>query len=126
LDSGDLRFWCWRHQLGWCTTGQYDCHDSDAAASSHGVRLAHHHTPRVISAQNTIRAEADRADALRQRVDELQAGQGLMMDTHAQALAEAQEQLERVREAAEDLRQAEVERRARGLVARLRQAWRGE
>ena len=66
------------------------------------------------------------ADALRQRVDELHAGQELMMDTHARALAEAQDQLERVREAAEDLRQAEVERRARGLVARLRAAWRGE
>ena len=90
------------------------------------MRLAHHHTPRVISAQNTIRAEADRADALRERVDELQAGQQLMMDTHARALAAAQDQLERVREAAEDLRQAEVERQARGFVARLRAAWRGE
>ena len=49
-----------------------------------------------------------------------------MMDTHARALAAAQDQLERVREAAEHQRQAEVERRARGLVARLRQAWRGE
>jgi hypothetical protein len=66
-----------------------------------------------------VRAEADRADALRERVDELQAGQQLMMDTHARALAEAQDQLERVRETA-------AEWRARGLVARLRAAWRGE
>jgi hypothetical protein len=70
------------------------------------------------------RAEA-RADALRQRVDELQAGQQLIMDAHARALAEAQDHLERVREAAEDLRQAEVERQARGLLARLRAALRG-
>jgi hypothetical protein len=59
-------------------------------------------------------------------VDELHAGQELMMDTHARALAAAQDQLERVREAAEDLRQAEVERQARGFVARLRAAWRRE
>ena len=52
------------------------------------------------------RPEEARADALRRRVDELQAGQQLMMDTHARALAEAQDQLERVREAAQDLRQA--------------------
>jgi hypothetical protein len=59
-------------------------------------------------------------------VDELLAGQELMMDTHARALAAAQDQLERVREAAEHLRQADAERRARGLVGRLRAAWRGE
>ena len=73
-----------------------------------------------------MRLEEARADALRQRVDELQAGQQLMMDTHARVLAEAQDQLERVREAAEDLRQARVERRPRGFVARFRAAWRGE
>jgi hypothetical protein len=71
------------------------------------------------------RAEA-RADALRDRADELQAGQELMMDMHARALAAAQDQLERVREAAEGLRDAEQERRARGLLARLRAAVRGE
>ena len=71
-------------------------------------------------------AERARADALRQRTDELQAGQQLMMDMHARALAEAQEQLERVREAADGMRQAEQERRARGLLARLRAAMRRE
>jgi hypothetical protein len=56
----------------------------------------------------------------------LQAGQELMMDIHAYALAAVQDQLERVREAAEGLRDAEQERRARGLLARLRAAVRGE
>jgi hypothetical protein len=46
------------------------------------------------------------------------------MDMHARAAA-TQDQLERVREAAEGLRQAEQVRRARGLLARLRSAWRG-
>jgi chromosome segregation ATPase len=67
------------------------------------------------------------ADALRERADELQAGQELMMDMHARSLAAAQEQLERVREAAEGLRQADAARKARGgRLARLRAAWRGE
>ena len=39
---------------------------------------------------------------------------------HARAQAEAAEQLSRVREAAEGLRQAEADRKARGLLARLR------
>ena len=47
------------------------------------------------------------------------------MDMHARALAEAQEQFSRVRDAAEGMRQREQERRARGLLARLRAAVRG-
>jgi hypothetical protein len=76
-------------------------------------------------------AEAGRAGAeaqaaeLRTQVEALQAGQDLMMDMHAGALAAAQDQLARVREAAEALRQAETERQARGWLARLRAAVRG-
>jgi hypothetical protein len=50
-------------------------------------------------------AQAGEADALRDRADELQAGQELMMDMHAHALAAAQDQLERAWEAADGLRQ---------------------
>ena len=82
--------------------------------------------------QQLLRADA-RSDELRterdqaqERADELQAGQELMMEMHARALAEAAEQLSRVREAAEGLRQAAAERKARGLLARLRAAGRGE
>jgi hypothetical protein len=49
-----------------------------------------------------------------------------MTDMHARELAAAQDRLERVRDAAEAIQQAEAKRRARGLVARLRAAWRGE
>ena len=101
----------------------------------------------LADAQATLTAERLRGDALRQQLvrtdarsdelrtearaereqaDELQAGQELMMHMHAHALAEAAEQLSRVREAAEGLRQAEPERQARGLLARLRAAVRGE
>ncbi|HEY2595808.1 MAG TPA: hypothetical protein VGK33_18105, partial [Chloroflexota bacterium] len=66
------------------------------------------------------------ADTLREQVDDLQAGQELMMDMHARALAEAQEQLSRVRDAAEGMREREQERQARGLLARLRAAVRGD
>jgi hypothetical protein len=55
----------------------------------------------------------------------LHAGQELMMDLHARALAAAQDQLERVREAAEGLRQAEGGAAGEGLLARLRAAWLG-
>ena len=81
--------------------------------------------------QQLVRADArsdelrTEAAALHERVEALQAGQDMMLDMHARALAEAQEQLERVREAAEGLREREQERRARGLLARLRAAVRG-
>jgi chromosome segregation ATPase len=79
------------------------------------------------TAAGAARQEAEQAaDALREQVDALRAGQDLMMDMHAQALAAAQDRLERLREAAEGLRQAEQDRRARGLLARLRAAVRGE
>ena len=81
--------------------------------------------------QQLVRADA-RSDELRteartarEHADELQAGQELMMQMHARALAEAAEQLSRVREAAEGLRQAEADRKARGRLARLRAAWLG-
>ena len=73
--------------------------------------------------RDVARAEAE---TLRTSIDELRAGQALMTDMHARELAAAQDRLERVRDAAEAIRQAEVERKARGLVARLRAAWRGE
>jgi len=81
--------------------------------------------------QQLVRADArsdelrTEAAALRERVEALQAGQDMMLDMHARALAEAQEQLSRVRDAAEGMREREQERRARGLLARLRAAVRG-
>jgi len=55
---------------------------------------------------STLRAALDQAQAeaaeARQRADELQAGQALMVDMHHRELAEAREQFERLREAAED------------------------
>jgi hypothetical protein len=80
---------------------------------------------RADEAEAARNEERARAGALGDRADELQNGQQLMMDMHARALAAAQDQLERVREAAEGLRQAEEERRARGLLARLRAAVKG-
>jgi hypothetical protein len=75
-------------------------------------------------------ARADRAeeriDELRTTIDELKAGQTLMTDMHARELAVAQQDAQAVQEWAAELRRAEAERKARGLVARLRSAWRGE
>jgi hypothetical protein len=72
------------------------------------------------------------AGAARERAAELQAGQELMMDMHARALAAAQGALDMARaqattahDALRTQRQAEEERRARGLLARLRAAVRG-
>ena len=67
------------------------------------------------------------------RADELQAGQELMMDMHARALAALQGDLDMARalattshDALKAVRQAQADRKARGVLARLRAAWRGE
>jgi hypothetical protein len=78
------------------------------------------------------RAEASRdaehaeADGLRTAIAELKAGQALMTGMHARELAVARHDALAAQQAAAELRQAEAARKARGLVARLRAAWRGE
>jgi len=88
--------------------------------------------------QQLLRADA-RSDELRterdqaqERADGLQAGQELMMDMHARALAAVQGDLEMARaqattahDALKAVRQAQAERKGRGLLARLRAAVRG-
>ena len=71
-------------------------------------------------------AERARAEALRTSIDELKAGQALMADIHARDLAVAQHDAQAGQQVAAVLRQAEAERKARGLVTRLRAVWRGE
>ena len=71
-------------------------------------------------------AERAEADGLRTAIAELKAGQELMIDMHARELAVARHDALAAQQAAAELRQAEAERKARGLVARLRAAWRGE
>ena len=70
-------------------------------------------------------AERARADALRSTIDELKAEQALMTEMHARELAVAQHDALAAKQAVAELRPAEAERRARGLLARLRAAWRG-
>ena len=71
-------------------------------------------------------AERARAEALRTTIDELKAGQALMTEMHARELAVAQHDAQAAQQAAAELRRAEAERKARGLLARLRAAWRSE
>jgi hypothetical protein len=71
-------------------------------------------------------AERASAAALRNTIDELKAGQTLMADMHAAELTAAHGAARTAEERAEALGRAEDARRARGLVARLRAAWRGE
>jgi hypothetical protein len=77
-------------------------------------------------AEAAIAEERQMAEALRTAIDELKAGQTLMVDIHARELAVAQHDAQAGQQAAAALRQADAERKARGLVARLRAAWRGE
>ena len=76
------------------------------------------------------RAEADRnaaraaAEVLRTTIDELRAGQAMMMDMHARELAVAQYDAQAAQQAVAELRQIDEARKARGLVARLKAAWR--
>jgi hypothetical protein len=71
-------------------------------------------------------AERAEAEALRTAIDELKAGQALMIGMHARELAVARHDVLAAQQAAAELRQAEAARKARGLVARLRATWRGE
>ena len=64
-------------------------------------------------------AERAQAEALRTTIDELKAGQAVMIDMHARELAVARQDVLAAQQAAAELRQAEA-RKARGLVARLR------
>ena len=71
-------------------------------------------------------AERARAEALRTTIDELKAEQALITEMHARELAVARHDALAAQQAAAELRRAEAERRARGLLARLRAAWRDE
>jgi hypothetical protein len=73
--------------------------------------------------RDAARAEAE---ALRTAIDELKAGQALMIGMHARELALARHDVLAAQQAAAELRQTNTERKARGFVARLRDAWRGE
>lgn len=94
---------------------------------------------RADRAEATLSAERARADELRQRIDALTAGQALMAEEGKQAeimraqvdelqvdLAAARDRAEQAETDAAKLREAEIRQRARGLVARLKAAWRGE
>ena len=69
-------------------------------------------------------AERAEAEALRTTIDELKAGQALMTEMHARELAVAQHDAPAAQEAAAELRLTHDTRKARGLVARLKAAWR--
>ena len=77
---------------------------------------------RAAAARNAERA---RVEALHTTIDELKARQTLMTEMHARELAVAQHDAQVTEEAAAEVRRSEAERRARGLLARLRAAWRG-
>ena len=70
---------------------------------------------RADRAESSRDTERSRADELRDRLDDL----GSKLDDAQAELATAQDQNEA-------LRRAEAERRARGVLARLKAAWRGE
>jgi len=91
-----------------------DCRAAIALADQ-SVSLLADAAARADRAEQAVAGERSRADALRDRVDDLNA-----------TLADARGELAAAQEAAEALRQAEAERRARGRWARLRAAWRGE
>ena len=91
-----------------------------------------HATLQEAEASDARGAEAVIAAALA-RADDLQAGQELMMDMHARAQAALQGDLDMARaqattahDALRAVRQAQAERKGRGLLARLRAAVRGE
>ena len=112
-----------------------DVRELRAHAATLQTLLAEHRA--ALQGAEAFAARAEQAEAAiaaeRARTDELQAGQELMMDMHARAQAALQGDLDMARaqattahDALKSLRQAETERKARGLLARLRAAVRGE
>lgn len=73
---------------------------------------------RAERAEAALGAERQRAETLRASVDELKAKQTSMTNMHAKELAAAQQ-------AADDLRQADETRKARGRLRRAWDGWRG-
>jgi len=108
-------------------------HSQALAALEDALRAADARADAALALANTLAAElADagvRADHERQRADALHTGlataETAITELRA-GLAVAEHDAQAALEAAEALRQAEAERKARGLVARLRAAWRGE
>jgi chromosome segregation ATPase len=96
-----------------------DATDTDRRVAQ--ARLEHAEAARD-RAEQKKEAERVRADALCASIDELRAGH----EIHTCELAVARHDAHAARQAAAALRLAETERRARGLVARLMAAWRGE
>jgi hypothetical protein len=90
---------------------------------------------RADRAEATVTGERARADQVRDRIEVLQMqlataeadGSTLTIETAelTAQLNQARRQAQEAQDAAEVVRQAEAERRARGLLARLRAAWRG-
>jgi hypothetical protein len=80
---------------------------------------------RAEKAEATLEAERQRADTLRATVDELKAGQSLMTDMHTKELDGLRKQHQAVQQAADELRQAEATRKARGRLRRAWDGWRG-
>jgi hypothetical protein len=94
---------------------------ADAHAALQAAAVADARTERAEQdkrrAEVALNAERARADVLRTTIDELKAGQALMVDLHARELAAAQQ-------AAAELRQAtKAGHPATGLAAWLRAAW---
>lgn len=99
---------------------------------AHSVTLIDGFRERADRAEAAATNERQQADTLRTTIDELKAGQALMLDMHARELmevraaaTETRERLQRVQDAAEALRRADEDRKARGRWARLRAGWSG-
>jgi chromosome segregation ATPase len=104
-----------------------DAHAALQAAESANARAVQAEQDKE-RAETAITGERQRADALRDRLDgmqhDLDAARERMQFSQA-ALDQAQAEARKARDAAEALRQAEADRKARGVLARLRDAWRG-
>ena len=76
-------------------------------------------------AEAAMEVERARADALSTSIDELRAGQALMLEMHARELSGAQHDARIAQQAASEARQAEAARKARGRLRRAWDGWRG-
>lgn len=117
--------------------------DAAVALAAEATRISDDLRARIERTDTALSAERMRADALRERIADLQGEQAAVtgdlerevetlrqragqVDDLQVNLAAARSRAEQAEADAAKLREAEIRQRARGLVARLRAAWRGE
>jgi hypothetical protein len=110
--------------LDWATDEPMDRPAVSPADKSHGISALRSELAGLRTTLDLTLALLADAQAGRDRADAQAAGERVRADQVRAQVDELRGELRRAQEAAEALRQAEIAQKAKGLLARLRDAWR--